>query len=199
MSLIRAFLSFEISLPLQKNIAEHITIIKKALGNSVRWVATENIHMTLKFLGNTSPASLQNLTHALNAVIAQQQSFDISIGGFGVFPNLKRPRILWIGIQAPPDLERLYRVIETTCTRLGYPPEIKPLNPHLTIGRLRDDADLSALRPALKEVEIEPLGSMTVSSITLFRSDLRPQGPIYTPLTHLPLANLISQPKRGEP
>jgi 2'-5' RNA ligase len=188
MSLIRAFLALEIPPSLQKNISAHSAVLKQALPDSIRWVATERIHLTLKFLGDTSPASLQDLTHALSAVIAQQPPFDISAGGFGVFPNPKRPRILWIGVQAPPDLERLTRAIETTCARLGYPPEEKPFNPHLTLGRLRDGADLSALRPALQGIEIGPLGSLTVSSVTLFRSDLRPQGPNYTPLTHLPLA-----------
>jgi RNA 2',3'-cyclic 3'-phosphodiesterase len=188
MSLIRAFLALEISPSLQKNITGHSAALKRALSNNIRWVATENIHLTLKFLGDTSSASLQDLTHALTAIIAQQQPFDISVGGFGVFPNPKRPRILWIGIQAPPDLERLSRAIEATCVRLGYPPEEKHFNPHLTIGRLRDGADQSALLPVLQEIEIRPLGSMTVSNITLFRSDLRPQGPLYTPLSHLPLA-----------
>jgi RNA 2',3'-cyclic 3'-phosphodiesterase len=188
MSLIRAFLALEISPPLQESISRHSAALKQALPDTIRWVATEKIHLTFKFLGNASPASLQDLTHVLSAVIVQQQTFNISVGGFGVFPNPKRPRILWIGIQAPPDLERLSRAIETTCARLGYPLEEKPFNPHLTIGRLRDGADLSSLRPALQEVEIGPLGSMAVSSITLFRSDLRPQGPNYTPLAHLPLA-----------
>jgi RNA 2',3'-cyclic 3'-phosphodiesterase len=188
MSLIRAFLALEIPPSLQKSISAHSAVLKQALPDTIRWVATERIHLTLKFLGDTSPASLQDLTHALSAVIAQQPPFDISAGGFGVFPNPKRPRILWIGVQAPPDLERLTRAIETTCARLGYPPEEKPFNPHLTLGRLRDGADLSALRPALQGIEIGPLGSLTVSSVTLFRSDLRPQGPNYTPLAQLLLA-----------
>jgi RNA 2',3'-cyclic 3'-phosphodiesterase len=188
MSLIRAFLALEIPPSLQKSISAHSAVLKQALPDTIRWVATERIHLTLKFLGDTSPASLQDLTHALSAVIAQQPPFDISAGGFGVFPNPKRPRILWIGVQAPPDLERLTRAIETTCARLGYPPEEKPFNPHLTLGRLRDSADLSALRPALQGIEIGPLGSLTVSSVTLFRSDLRPQGPNYTPLAQLLLA-----------
>lgn len=188
MSLIRAFLALEIPPSLQKSISAHSAVLKQALPDTIRWVATERIHLTLKFLGDTSPASLQDLTHALSAVIAQQPPFDISTGGFGVFPNPKRPRILWIGVQAPPDLERLTRAIETTCARLGYPPEEKPFNPHLTLGRLRDGADLSALRPALQGIEIGPLGSLTVSSVTLFRSDLRPQGPNYTPLAQLLLA-----------
>jgi RNA 2',3'-cyclic 3'-phosphodiesterase len=188
MSLIRAFLALEIPPSLQKSISAHSAVLKQALPDTIRWVATERIHLTLKFLGDTSPARLQDLTHALSAVIAQQPPFDISAGGFGVFPNPKRPRILWIGVQAPPDLERLTRAIETTCARLGYPPEEKPFNPHLTLGRLRDGADLSALRPALQGIEIGPLGSLTVSSVTLFRSDLRPQGPNYTPLAQLLLA-----------
>jgi len=123
----------------------------------------------------------------LAAVVSQQPPFTVSVGGFGVFPNLKRPKVIWVGIQATPELERLQRAIESACLRLGYPAEEKSFNPHLTLGRIREEADLAALRNALQNFQIGPLGSLTVSNLTLFRSDLRPQGPIYTALAHIPL------------
>jgi RNA 2',3'-cyclic 3'-phosphodiesterase len=187
MSLIRAFIAIEIPPALREQIAVQSLALKKALPVGIRWAAPQNIHLTLKFLGDIAPTSLPNLNHALAAITAQQTTFDISVGGFGVFPSPKSPRILWIGIQPPPDLAHLHRAIETTCARLGYPPEEKPFNPHLTLGRLRDQADMTSLRPALQQIQIGPLGQITVSSLTLFRSDLRPQGPIYAPLAHFPL------------
>lgn len=187
MSLIRAFVAIEIPPALQEQIAAQGQALKKALPAKIRWTAPQNIHLTLKFLGDIAPASQPALTQALAATAAQQTTFDIVIGGFGVFPGPRNPRIFWLGIQAPPDLARLHRSIETTCARLGYPPEEKPFNPHLTLGRLRDQADLTNLRPALQQIQIAPLGQITVSSLTLFRSDLRPQGPIYAPLAHFPL------------
>lgn len=187
MSMVRAFIALEIPPTVQESIQQHSAALRAKLPDAFRWVAAAKIHLTFKFLGDTSPASLQDLTHTLGALIAQQQTFDISIGGFGIFPNLKRPRILWVGVQAPPDLERLQRAIETTCNRLGYPPDEKPFNPHLTLGRLRDGFDHPALRPALEDIKIGQIGRVTVGSVTLLRSDLRPQGPNYTTLATLPL------------
>jgi len=190
MSLIRAFIALEIPPALQNIIAQHSAVLQKEAPHAVRWVAPVNIHLTLKFLGETSAASLQELVHALAAVTAQQPPFSISVGGFGVFPNPKRPRVLWIGIQAPPELGHLSHAIETACARLGYPAEEKPFNPHLTLGRVREDADQTRLRPALQNYQIGQLGAINVESVTLFRSDLRPQGPSYTALAHIPLAQL---------
>lgn len=187
MSLIRAFVALEIPPDLQQSIARQSAALKKETPQAVRWVAAENIHLTFRFLGDTSASSLQELTRDLAAVVSQQPPFTILVGGFGVFPNLKRPRVIWVGIQAAPELERLQRAIESTCTRLGYPAEEKTFNPHLTLGRIREEADLSALRNALQNFQIGPLGSLTVSNLTLFRSDLRPQGPVYTALAHIPL------------
>ena len=192
MSMIRAFIALEIPPALQNIIAEHSAALQRDIPHAIRWVAAANIHLTLKFLGDTSPASLQGLIHSLSAVINQQEPFQISIGGFGIFPNPKRPRVLWIGIQAPPDLDRLYHAIETACARLGYPAEEKPFNPHLTLGRVREEADQTRLRPALQNYQIGQLGAIDVESVTLFRSDLRPQGPSYTALAHIPLAQLDS-------
>ncbi len=187
MSLIRAFVALEIPPDLQQSIARQSAALKKETPQAVRWVAAENIHLTFRFLGDTSASSLQELTRDLAAVVSQQPPFAVSVGGFGVFPNLKRPRVIWVGIQATPELERLQRAIESTCTRLGYPAEEKSFNPHLTLGRIREEADLSALRNALQNFQIGPLGSLTVSNLTLFRSDLRPQGPTYTALAHIQL------------
>lgn len=187
MSLIRAFVALEIPPDLQRSIARQSAALKKETPQAVRWVAAENIHLTFRFLGDTSASSLQELTRDLAAVVSQQPPFAISLGGFGVFPNLKRPRVIWVGIQAAPELERLQRAIESTCTRLGYPAEEKTFNPHLTLGRIREEADLAALRNALQNFQIGPLGSLTVNNLTLFRSDLRPQGPVYTALAHIPL------------
>lgn len=187
MSLIRAFVAIEVPPALQEQIAAQGQALKKALPAEIRWTASNNIHLTLKFLGDIAPASLPALTHALTVITAQQTTFDIVIGGFGVFPGPRNPRIFWLGIQAPPDLAHLHRAIETTCARLGYPPEEKPFNPHLTVGRLRYQADMTSLRPALQQIQVGRLGQVTVSSLTLFRSDLRSQGPIYAPLAHFPL------------
>ncbi len=188
MSMIRAFIALEIPPALQNIIAQHSAALQKNIPHAIRWVAATNIHLTLKFLGDTSPASLQGLIHSLSAVINQQEPFQISIGEFGLFPSPKRPRVLWIGIQAPPDLEHLYHAIETACARLGYPAEEKPFSPHLTLGRLREGADLISLRPALQNICIGHIGKLTVENVSLYRSDLRPQGPIYTPLAYIPLA-----------
>lgn len=187
--MIRAFVAVELPAELQKGIAQTSASLQKSLHNAIRWVAPQNIHLTLKFFGDVSPASLAALTDTLTTEASHQPAFEMSISGFGVFPNLKRPRVLWIGVQAPPELAHLLHAIEISSARLGYPTEEnKPFSPHLTIGRVREGADLAEIYPSLQNFQIGHIGTIQVNNIHLYRSDLRPQGPIYTQLASIALA-----------
>jgi RNA 2',3'-cyclic 3'-phosphodiesterase len=189
MSMIRAFIALEIPPGLQDEIAQASAGLKQKLGDAVRWVAPHNLHLTLKFLGDVPRPGLDALTAALGVELGRLPLFDLTLADFGVFPNPKRPRVLWVGVQAPPDLERLRRVVESCAARLGVAPEDKkPFSAHLTIGRVRETADPAGLQAALQDFRPGRLGAFTAEGLRLFRSDLRPQGPIYTSLALLPLA-----------
>ena len=199
MSLLRTFIAVEIPQPVQKQIQQATEPLRNALGTSlVRWVPTQNIHLTLKFLGDVSPASVDQLTQILRTEADSCPAFDMQISGLGSFPSLRRPRVLIIGIQAPAperasglcELEALYRGIESACARLGYASEQRDFSPHLTIGRVKQDAsasDQQRIRRALEEIKIDSLGTARVNSVHLYKSDLKPTGSVYTQIFSAPL------------
>ena len=191
MSLLRTFIAVEIPPQVQKQIQQATELLRNAIGTSlVRWVSAQNIHLTLKFLGDVSPASVDQLTQILRAEADSCPAFDMQISGLGSFPSLRRPRVLIIGIQAPAELEALYRGIESACTRLGYASEQRDFSPHLTIGRVKQDAsatDQQRIRRALEETKIDSLGTARVNSVHLYKSDLKPTGSVYTQIFSAPL------------
>lgn len=185
MTLLRAFIAIEIPSEIKKAIAAQTASLQTSAGRAVRWVTTENTHLTLKFLGEVSQTNVDMLSQALQGECGQLAPFEISVGGLGSFPNARRPRVIWIGLQAPAELNKLQHKIDSATDRLGYTPEDKPFSPHLTIGRVREQAsadDLRQLHASLDGMTIGTLGTFTVKTVYLFKSDLQPAGPIYTHL-----------------
>ena len=184
----------EIPPQVQKKIQQETEPLRKAIGSSlVRWVPVQNMHLTLKFLGDVSPASLDIVTQMLRAEADSCPAFDMHISGCGSFPSLRRPRVLWVGIQAPAELEALQRGIESACTKLGYESEANgghSFSPHLTLGRVKQDAsalDQQKIRRVLEETKIDSLGTARVNSVHLYKSDLEPAGSVYTQIFSAPL------------
>ena len=191
MSLLRAFIAVEISPEVHKAIESKTAPLRAALGSSlVRWVPTSNIHLTLKFLGDVSPTNVEMLSQMLNVEVSQHESFTIQFGGVGAFPNPRRPRVIWVGIQAPAGLEALQHGIEAAAATLGYPNEKRPFSPHLTVGRVKQNAGpagFQKVRNILDESKIGSLGTSQVNAVHLFKSDLKPNGAVYTRLFSAPL------------
>jgi 2'-5' RNA ligase len=191
MSLLRAFIAVEIPSEIHKAIESKAAPLRAALDASlVRWVPTDNIHLTLKFLGDVSPTNVEMLSQMLSVEVSQHSTFALKFGGLGAFPNPRRPRVIWIGIQAPAGLEALQRGIEAAAATLGYPSEERPFSPHLTIGRVKQNvgsADVQKIRTALEQTEVGALGTAQVSAVYLFKSDLKPSGAVYTQLFSAPL------------
>jgi 2'-5' RNA ligase len=151
----------------------------------VRWVPANNIHLTLKFLGEVSVANMQSLARMLKAEAMRQTPFMIHVAGLGAFPNVRRPRVIWVSSEAPPNLAALQRAIEAETRALGYPPEDRPFSPHLTLGRISQSAtppEATAVSQALGKVNVGDLGCLRVDKVHLFQSDLRPNGAVYTSL-----------------
>ena len=185
MSLLRAFIAVEIPHGIRDAVCKAITPLQKGLGSVVCWVPMENMHLTLKFLGDVSPANVEMLSQMLHAEADLFQCFDLRLSGLSSFPNLKRPRVIFIGIQAPATLEALQRGIDSASRRLGYESEERGFSPHLTIGRVKQSVtatEQQAIRRALEETRIDLLGTARVDSIHLYKSDLKPTGSIYTRL-----------------
>src|SRR5690349_12066884 len=138
MSLLRTFIAIEIPEEIKKEIAGQTAGLRRLVGKSVRWVTPENIHLTLKFLGEISSSNIDLLAQTLKIEAGGHAAFDITVGNVGAFPSPRRARVLWIGLDAPPALSRLQHNIEAVTARLGYPADDKPFSAHLTVGRVRE-------------------------------------------------------------
>jgi len=186
MALLRTFIAVKIPGHIHQAILQKTGPLRKSLGTTiVRWVPVQNIHLTLKFLGDVAPANVDVLTQMLGVEAGKLDPFDIHIGGLGSFPSLKRPRVLFVGVQAPAGLEALYRGIEFACARLGYESEARGFSPHLTLGRVKPDAsaaDQQKIRRIFEELKIDSLGTARVDSVHLYKSELKPNGAVYTQL-----------------
>ena len=190
MTLLRVFIAVEIPLPIRQTIFSQTESLRAALGQLVRWVPIENMHLTLKFIGDVSPANVELLSQMLIAETTTCPPFSMQLGGLGSFPTPRRARVIWIGIQAPAALDSLQRGIEFAAARLGYEPETRPFSPHLTIGRVRQQvsaSDQQQVRAALERTQVGDLGAAEISAVHLFKSDLKPTGSIYTRLFSAPL------------
>jgi len=184
--MLRSFIAVEIPAEIQSTIALAVAPLQKALPRPImRWVTSQNVHLTLKFLGNVSPANLERLAEALEVEVVAHEPFSMSVGGLGTYPNPRRVRVVWIGLDAPPALNVLLHGVEAAAERLGYPSEDRPFSPHLTIGRVGQSAtrmDLQRIRTAFETTNVGLLGSVRVDAVHIFKSDLQPGGSVYTNL-----------------
>ena len=190
MSLFRSFIAVEIPLEIQKNIYKETTDFRRELDGLVRWVPTENVHLTLKFLGDVSASNVEFLIQMLRNEADNINSFTIHLTGLGSFPSLKRPRVIYIGLHAPAGLEALHRGIESASRRLGYESEERPFSPHLTLGRLKQNisaVEQQKIRRCIEATQVDVPGTARVDSVHLYKSELKPSGSVYTRLYSAPL------------
>lgn len=191
MSVIRAFVAIELSTEIYARLNEVEDQLQERMDAEViRWVPSQNIHLTLKFLGDVSLANLEVLKKILESEVAKHMPFEISVGELGAFPSIRRPRVIWVGVQAPPDLGLLQHGIETEMAGLGYAPEDREFSPHLTLGRVSRNASSQELKnvgDVLASSKVSYLGATRVTDVNLFRSDLKPGGAVYSKLMVAPL------------
>lgn len=182
----RLFFAIELTDPARREVD---LLQKRLLRNhaNVQWVRPENLHLTLKFLGEVEENRLPGLRQAAEEAAASFSPFLISLEGVGAFPGARHPRVIWVDIQEGREtVVRLARALEEACGRLGFPPEERPFSPHLTIGRGRSLSEpLSA--PPFKTNE-----PIRVDRLVLFQSLLSSQGPRYTPVAVIPFSAEIS-------
>ena len=191
MSVLRSFIAIELPTALQNAVYQACLPLRQALDSRlIRWVPPQNLHLTLKFLGDVSPANLDLLKQMLKTEAERHVPFALEIGGLGSFPNPKRARVIWVGIQAPSGLMTLQHNIEKAAARLGYSSEERSFSPHLTVGRVGQHAgpaDQQKIRTLLESAQIGAIGQTQVTSVCLFSSDLKPTGAVYTLLFEAPL------------
>jgi 2'-5' RNA ligase len=179
----------ELSLDLRQKVVELQQQLRDTLPK-INWVRPESIHLTLKFLGNVDAGMVEQVLTAMGPIQKSQDSLRLEIQGLGIFPDIRRPRILWIGCTGDiPALLNLVSRIEEALEPLGFPPEEKPYHPHLTLARIKHDNSKvgGVLTHSGLLAQPRNLGALRIDRITLFRSDLSPKGAEYTSLWTVPL------------
>jgi len=154
----------------------------------VRWVAITSIHLTLKFLGEVDPQIVPRMAGALAEAFKSEHGFGIRLHGLGCFPNIRMPRVVWCGIEGEMEgLIRLHRKVEAVCSEFGFAPENRPFHPHLTLGRVNGNRNLQPLLDCIKmgsDLEC----SFRADHFNIYKSDLKPQGAVYTVLETITLS-----------
>jgi 2'-5' RNA ligase len=183
MAKIRSFLAIELPSQMHSEIGE-IQGRLKASRAHVRWVKVEQIHLILKFLGNIEEEQVTAISSVMKEVTEARSAFRISVNGLGAFPSIRNPRVIWLGLHGwEANLSPLQAEIETNLETVGFLPEGRPFRPHLTIGRVKSLKGSEKLVDLMERDRDVDLGSFVVDRLVLFKSDLRPTGPLYTPLT----------------
>jgi 2'-5' RNA ligase len=184
---VRLFIAIDLSHTLRESISNEINRLVRLLGSDdIRWVQASNIHLTLKFLGETPKDKVDRIKDKLETAASQFPPFELQVADFGCFPNIRKPRVIWIGVQEKSGvLKQMVKVIETDLEMIGFRRERHPFSAHLTLGRLRKNttsSNLRSLSDRLRDVQIGMLGKELVEEICLFSSILRPSGAEYTRL-----------------
>ena len=180
---IRTFVAVEIAAEVRDRAARLIAQLQTAQAN-VRWVAAEHLHLTLKFLGDVDITETPNICTAVTRAAADVPAFQFECRGTGAFPNINRPRTLWIGLGlGAKNLSHLQAAIETALEDLGYPKEQRRFHGHITIGRIRHGRQgISQLAQLLHSREDLVLGTTRAQEAVIFSSRLGRTGSRYEPL-----------------
>jgi len=197
--MIRTFVAIELDEEIRKAIAGTQRQVQEQLMKQLRytapdvrvqWVRPDSIHLTLKFLGDIDEARVEDIRAALLSAVRTQSRLAVEVGGLGVFPDLRAPRVLWVGLFGQVDvLMRVAAEVEAALTGVGFPPESRPLSPHLTLARIKARsreigkglADSGVMTQSFR------VGSLAVHAVCLMKSDLKPSGAVYSRLVEVPL------------
>ncbi|MCD6339715.1 MAG: RNA 2',3'-cyclic phosphodiesterase [Verrucomicrobia bacterium] len=184
---VRAFVAVKLPSSWVEPLARLQQKIERELPSAcVRWSRPENLHVTLRFLGNTARETLPALKAALNSVCVRFRPLTLRSGDLGAFPNAERPRVVWVGLEGEVEtLQRLAREISAAAGAFGDHEERRPFAPHLTLGRLppRRGAKARLLGRALRRVKAPRLEPFEARAVCLIQSVLTPQGPNYSDLS----------------
>ena len=186
----RSFFAIDFSQEIINKLSAVKQNISKNTLQIIRWVNKKNQHLTLKFLGNLKYTDIPTLQDNLKKEIKNLRRFSISITNLGAFPNLTHPRVVWIGIEKSQNLLKLFQVIESATTALGYPKDSHPFSPHITLGRIKKysrQCEIKDLISYLKGFDARKIGGQEIKEIILYKSDLKPTGPTYTRIFSLEL------------
>jgi 2'-5' RNA ligase len=176
---IRSFIAFDIdSESVLKRIIDAQNLLAR-IGADLKLVEPKNIHITVRFLGNITTPMVEKIHEEMKKV--QFIPFDVKIHGIGAFPNLRYPRVLWVGVtQGVDQLRSIFNQLEPRLRSLGFAPDPKGFSPHLTIARVKSGRNKAELAKCVTENANYEFGIVRAQCLRLKRSDLTPKGPIYS-------------------
>lgn len=182
MSSVRAFLA----VPLPDELKTSLAALQKNLAKrifDVRWSRPENLHLTLRFFGETEQETLERVRVSMLSVKRGFSPFKLTVKGLGFFPNQARPRVVWLGLTPAERLRQLHALCEDSLRAVGIAPEGRPFVPHLTLGRLRSSG--GSLTGIVSEFEQAVIGEVWVDQLVLYQSRLHPGGAEHKPLARV--------------
>lgn len=180
-----------VALELPAEVRNSLAVLQKRLRaldrqNAMRWVSLDSTHITLKFIGDVATEVQPAIEQAVAQAAPGHTQFSLNIAGAGGFPDLRKPRVVWAGVDG--NTENLFRLrdsVEKTVSPLGFPTESRPFSAHITLARARQDAlpaAVSTLGEQIGKVEVGTLATWRVESISLMKSELQRSGAVYTHL-----------------
>jgi len=184
---IRAFLAIEPPETVRQAMAVVQNRLKYCVSGAISWVRPEGIHLTLKFFGNIAETDIDRISAAVEPVAARFAPLDLQVRRVGLFPDSRRPRVIWLGLEGDVSaLKALQEEADRGLERYGFSREDRPFRAHLTLARIKSPRGLTGLDRIMKKSEVYEAGRFRAEGLTLFRSDLTPQGAIYSKLASYP-------------
>jgi 2'-5' RNA ligase len=181
--MVRAFVAIRPAAEVLDRIAAFLEELRD-VGGDVRWVRPESLHATVQFLGEVPEREVPAIERALEATYRHQAPLDVECRGAGVFPGWRRPRVVWVGLRGE-GLEALAERTEAALAPLGFPPAEREFRPHVTLGRVRSSRGFEPVAARLRAATDSSFGRSRIECAVLFRSELRPTGPVYSALATL--------------
>ncbi|MBI1764166.1 MAG: RNA 2',3'-cyclic phosphodiesterase [Acidobacteria bacterium] len=182
----RIFVAIELPAEIKTELGRAQTALRQTRA-AVSWTKSENLHLTLRFLGEVETARLPALKRACAETAQQSAPFALGLDGLGFFPTAHKPKVIWAGLHdAAQALASLQQALQDRLAALGFPPEDKPFHPHLTFGRIKTPGGTKPLAECVAAYVLPPL-PFAVTELVLLQSQLRAGGSLYTPLLRAPL------------
>jgi 2'-5' RNA ligase len=185
---IRAFLAIDPPEDILQAMSRLQEKLKREISGRISWTKPQGQHLTLKFFGDISTADVNNICTAVQKRVTSEPSLNLKIEKLGVFPDARRPRVIWCGITG--DVEKLsifQKQLDSDFAGIGFPGEDRPFRAHLTLGRIKDSHGLTGINEALIKYSAFAAGEFNCTEMILFQSRLSPQGAIYTKLAEFAL------------
>lgn len=197
MKTLRTFVAIELTDELKHSIQKVIHCYQELVpAGLVKWVATRNLHITIKFLGDTPISLIPSIQEKMDQLASKESDFWMTAAGAGMFPTARKPRVIWLGLNGKTELSRISQELDDFLTGLNFSREERPFSPHLTIGRVYqgvEEQKLLTLGKIILGNQPGILNRMLVKNISLIKSDLHPDGPIYTTIHTSELLNTVNE------